>query len=243
MINSGERLDDLCLDGLKLIQKIGGYGFTSDSVLLANFVKAKKNHTCVEIGTGSGIISVLVNYKEKPKQIFAFELLAGQADLAKRNASLNNMPQINVIEDAVQNYKKYINDGEVDVVFSNPPYFKFDPNVCGQQEEKIASRFDKYLRISEFFECASKMLKFGGSLFFVQDSARLAECFNEMKRVNLSPKRIYFVHPNGSKNSTVFLCEAKKGGKDGIVVMPPLFTNNLDGDYVETIQKLYKGKV
>ena len=79
-------------------------------------------------------------------------------------------------------------------------------------------------------------------MFFVNDSSRLGECFAEMKKFNLTPKRIYFVHPNNSKNSTVFLCEAVLGGKDGLVVMPPLFTNNLNGDYIQTIQKLYKGE-
>ena len=98
MIKTSERLDDLNLDGLKIIQKIDGYGFTSDSVLLANFVKTKKNDVCLEIGTGSGVISILVNYKEKPHKIYAFEIQEEVAKLAKRNIELNNMQnQINVI--------------------------------------------------------------------------------------------------------------------------------------------------
>ena len=150
--------------------------------------------------------------------------------------------QIEIVVDKIQNHRKYIEDGGVDVVFCNPPYFKYDSNVCGENEERVYSRFDKFLPPCDLFECSSRMLKFGGKIFFVNDSARLTECFAEMKKVNLSPKRIYFVHPNGSKNSTVFLCEAVKGGKEGLIVMPPLFTNNLDGDYVQTIQKLYKGE-
>ena len=126
-------------------------------------------------------------------------------------------------------------------MFSNPPYFKYDKKVCGENEEKILSRFDKELSLNDFFESSSKMLKFGGKLYFVQDSSRISECFNFMNNYNLSPKRLYFVHPNQNKNSTVFLCEAVKGGKHGLIVMPPLFTNNLDGDYIQTIQKLYKG--
>lgn len=241
MLNGGERLDDLNLDGLQIIQKINGYGFTSDSVLLANFVKTKKQDTCVEIGTGCGIISILVNYKEKPNKILAFEIQENASELAKRNVELNKMQnKIEIICDKVQNFKTYIKDGEVDVVFSNPPYFKYDKNVCGVEQEKVCSRFDLHLPLCDFFECSSKMLKFGGKLYFVNDSQRLNECFCEMEKYNLKPKRIYFVHPNENKNSTVFLCEATKGGKENLIIMPPLFTNNLDGDYIQTIQKLYK---
>ena len=152
------------------------------------------------------------------------------------------MDDIVIVPDKVQNFKNYIDDGSVDVVFSNPPYFKYDEKVCGQLEEKIISRFDRELSLEDFFASTASMLKFGGKLYFINDSQRLNECFCIMKKYNLSPKRIYFVFPNQSKNSTVFLCECVKGGKDGLVVMPPLFTNNLDGDYIQTIQKLYKGK-
>ena len=241
MINNRERTDDLCLDGLKIIQKTEGYGFTSDSVLIANFVKTKKKDKCVEIGAGSGIISILVNYKEKPEKIFAFEIQKEVASLAQRNIELNNMQaKIQIICDKIQNYKAYLEDGSIDVVFSNPPYFKYDERISGEIEEKVVSRFDKELPLCDFFESASKLLKFGGKLYFINCSSRLSECFCEMRKYNLSPKRMYFAHPNCSKNSSVFLCECIKGGKDGITIMPPLFTNNLDGDYIQTIQKLYK---
>lgn len=241
ILEKDERLDDLQLDGLKIIQRIDGYGFTSDSVLLANFVKTKHTSRCVEIGTGSGIISILVNYKEKPSHIYAFELQKRQSKLALKNVQLCNMAgSITIINDRIQNWQNYLSAGEVDVVFANPPYFKYDSAVCGADEEKIVSRFDRELPLSELFCSARKLLKYGGKLYFVNDSSRLNECFNLMSQYDLTPKRIYFVHPNQSKNSTVFLCEAVAGGKNGLMVLPPLFTNDLDGDYIQTIQKLYK---
>lgn len=243
MLGVDERLDDLNLDGLKIIQKKDGYGFTSDSVLLANFVKARKKDNCVEIGAGCGVISILVNYKEKPQKIIAFEFQEEVACLAERNIKYNCMQDnIQVVSDKIQNYKKYISEGAIDIVFSNPPYFKYDKSVCGEVEQKVISRFDKELPLCDFFECVSKILKFGGKLFFVYDAKRLNECFVGMNKCNLKPKRIYFVHPNQTKDCTVFLCEAIKGGNEGLTIMPPLFTNNLDGNYIQTIQKLYKGK-
>lgn len=240
-LNSNERIDDLNLDNLKIIQKVGGYGFTSDSVLLANFVKTKHKDFCVEIGAGCGIISILVNYKEKPNKIMAFEIQCEQSELAKRNVKLCKMEEkIEIINDKIQNWNKYLKNGEVDVIFVNPPYFKYDEKVCGATEEKIISRFDKELPLNDMFFAISKMLKFGGKLYFVNASSRLFECFCTMKTYGITPKRIYFVHPNKGKNSSVFLCEATLGGKESLQILPPLFTNNLDGDYIETIQKLYK---
>ena len=240
-VKEGERLDDLQLDGLKIIQKIGGYGSTSDSVLLANFVKTKKSDICVEVGAGCGIISILVNYKERPKKIYGFEIQENACDLARRNVEGSNFSdKIEIIEDKIQNWKKYFKGGDVDIIFSNPPYFKYDDKMCGENPEKILSRFDKNLPLDDFFYCCSKLLKLGGKLYFVHSSNRFNECAKIMSKFNLMPKRIYFVHPNQTKDSTVFLCEAVKGGKESLQIMPPLFTNTLDGVYIQTIQKLYK---
>lgn len=237
-----ERLDDLQLDGLKILQNPQGYNFTSDSVLLANFVQTKHKDICVEVGTGCGIISILVNYKEKPKKIYAFEIQKDVAELAKKNIQLNNIQNIEIIVDNFANSLEYINAGQIDVIFANPPYFKYDKNVSGLNEQKNISRFDKYLKPEDLFCSASKLLKFGGKLYFIYDANRLNEVFNKLKQSNFEPKRMYFVHPNANKNSTIFVCEAVKGAKEGLTIMPPLFTNNLDGDYIQTIQKLYKQK-
>ena len=239
-LNSNERLDDLQLGGLKIIQKVDGYGFTSDSVLLANFVKAKKSDVRVEIGAGGGIISLLVNYKQKPAKIFAYELQKSQCELFSHNVQICNMcDSIEIINDKVQNYKKYTKEGGADIVFSNPPYFKYDEKVCGEISEKVLSRFDKELPLKDLFSSVGKMLKFGGKFYFIYDSARLDDCILTMKHYKLIPKQIYFIHPNQTKNSTTFLCLATLGGKQSLKIMPPIFTNDFDGNYIETLQKLF----
>ncbi len=240
-LSEDERLDDLQLDGLKIIQKVDGYSFTSDSVLLANFVKTKKTDICLEIGTGSGIISILVNYKQTPKKIYAFELQSKQSQLAIKNVQICKMQdKIDVINDKVQNYSNYLKAGSIDVIFSNPPYFKYDSKVCGNVNEKVLSRFDKELPLDQMFISVSKMLKYGGKFYFIYDSSRFDECVVEMKKYNLTPKKVFFIHPNGNKNSTTFLCEATLGGKQQLKIMPPIFTNNLKGEYIQTLQKLFR---
>ena len=234
------RLDDLNLDGLKLYQYTHGYGFTSDSVILSNFIKTKKSDTCVEIGTGSGIISVLVCYKNNPQKIYAFEMQNKYCELAQKNIDLNNMQdKIQIIESKVQDYKNHLNFF-VDVVFCNPPYYKSGVCKVSNQDDIAICKHEKFLPLNELIFCASKMLKFGGKFFFVYPANRLDEVMFELNKNKLQPKRMFFVQPNQVKNANTVFIECIKGGKNGVTILPTLVTNSLDGDYVQTIQKLYK---
>ena len=235
------RQDDLNLDGLTLFQNPNGYNFTSDSVLLANFVECKKTDVCVEIGTGSGVVSILVAHKEKPKKIYAFEMQQSLADLAKLNVEHNKMQEkIEIIGEKVQFCSNFVKNGSVSMVFSNPPYFK--NGTCKQNEvpEIANARHEKFLPLEELACAASKMLKEGGKFFVVYPASRVCELVQCLQKNRLEPKKMYFVQPTQNKNANVVLLSATKGGKSGVVVMPTLVTNNLDGEYVQTIQKLYK---
>lgn len=234
------RLDDLNLDGLKLYQYKNGYTFTSDSVLLANFVNAKKSDTCVEIGAGSGVISILVNHKTKPKQIFAFEFQQKYADLMQQNLEYNNITNIQVIADKVQNFNKYLTN-QVDVVFCNPPYYDCG-DIVSKNDEVMIAKHQKFLPLDELILCAQKMLKFGGKFYVVYPANRVSELIFELKKQKLEPKKMFFAQPTESKNANTVFVECAKGGKAGVVVLPTLITNNLDGEYVQTIQKLYRDK-
>lgn len=234
------KLDDLNLDGLKIYQYKNGYNFTSDSVLLSNFVKTKKSDVCLEVGTGSGIISILVNYKNNPKKIYAFEFQQKYANLAQKNFDYNNMTNIEVVCDKIQNYKKYINFN-VDVIFCNPPYYNCG-EITSQKEEVLICKHQKYLPLEELILCVSKMLKFKGKFFVVYPANRISELIYELVKNNLQPKKMFFAQPTDNKNANTVFIECIKGGKTGTIVMPTLITNNLDGEYVETIQKLYRDK-
>lgn len=233
------RLDDLNLDNLKLYQYKSGYGFTSDSVILSNFIKAKKTDVCVEIGTGSGIISILVNYKNGPKKIYAFEIQEKYATLAQKNIEYNQMRNVEIINSDIKNYKSYL-EKQVDVVFCNPPYYK--EGICKQSEnEDIAiCKHEKHLPLKTLLETASKLLKFGGKFYFVYPANRLDEIMVELNKQGLQPKKMFFCQPNINKKANTVFIQCIKGGKLGVNILPTLITNNLDGEYVQTIQKLYR---
>lgn len=236
------RLDNLNLDGLEIYQYYDGYNFTSDSVLLANFVKAKKSDICLEIGTGGGVVSILVNYKNKPKKIYAFEIQKKYCDLANLNINHNNMQNIiEVINDGIQNYKQYGIEN-VDVIFCNPPYFKKDVSIKNKNKEIAICKYEDCLTLNELIDCSSKLLKYGGKFFIVYPAERVSELICTMSYNKLEPKKMFFVQPTQNKNANTVLIECVKNGKKGIRVLPTLITNNLDGEYVQTIQKLYRDR-
>lgn len=243
IIAENERIDDLQLDGLKIIQN-NEYNFTSDSAILANFVSAKKTDFCVEIGCGTGVISILVNHKVQPKKIYAFEIQKDVATLAQKNILFNNLDEkIKVINAPIQSFKEYIKNGSVDVVFSNPPYLKVNNlSLINSNNTKAKSRHEVCLTLEDFVRCSGEILKFGGKLFFVHKPERLAEIFACLNKYKLEPKTMFFTSPAQNKQPTAVLIMAEKGAKPGIKVLPTLVTNNENGDYLFTIRELYKEK-
>lgn len=240
-LKKDERLDDLQLDGLKIIQNRNKYCFTSDAAILANFVNAKNTDTVCEIGTGSGIISILVNYKCNPKKIVAFEIQKYMADMARRNLELNSIKTIEIINSPIQECFNYVKQESFDIVVSNPPYQKvFDKSLVSNNEEEAISKHETKLTLPELVLCANKLLKFGGKFYIVYDIKRAAELIYKLKENKLEPKRMFFTSPAIDKKPILVLIEAVKGGKEGIQVLPTLITNDKDGDYIYNIQKLYK---
>lgn len=242
-LKKNEFIDDLQLDNLKIIQNRKKYCFTSDAVVLANFVDARKSSRVCEIGSGSGIISMLVNHKCNPKEIVAFEIQSYMAEMAQRSLLLNDLEnKIEVINAPIQDYFKYVEKESFDVVFSNPPYQKMFPNsLISKNDENAISKHEVKLNLSELLNISSSLLKFGGKFYIVFDSKRTAELLTGLTSSNLTPKKMFFCSPSASKNPHLVLVEAVKGGKPDMVILPTLITNDKDGKYIYTIQKLYKG--
>lgn len=235
-LEKNERLEDLQFEGLKIIQNSELYAFTSDSVVLANFLKIKPKENAVEIGAGSGVISILATKKTKAKKITAFEIQKDMFNLLEKNIKLNELnDKIEIINDKIQNFKKYFEVGSVDVVFSNPPYKKEGACLYNQNESKMVARHEKYLPIEDLCKCASDMLKFGGRFYCIYDADRSCELIYELIKNKLEPKRMFFTE-NGKGKTILVVIEAVKGGKHSVQVMPNLVTNDKNGEYIQKIK-------
>lgn len=231
-----ERIEDLQCKDLKIIQNKKLYTFTSDSVVLANFISLKPRDVCVEIGTGSGVISILLCGKTKFASIKAFELQKEMSDLANKNVKLNGLEEkVEIINDDIKNFNKYLTK-HVDVVFSNPPYMKED--VLNENDIKTIARHDKKLPIDELCSLTSKMLKSGGTFYVVYGANRTAELIYQLKKNRLEPKQMFFTQ-NGKGKTILLVVKAVKDGKDGVEVLPNLITNDQDGKYLETLHTKY----
>ena len=236
-----ERIEDLQCKGLKIIQNKDYYTFTSDSVILANFIKMKKGDKGADIGTGCGIIPVLLSAKVEFERISAFEIQPQMARIAEKNVILNKLEdKIEIVSDDVRNFKQHFKADSFDVVFSNPPYMH--SNVAlNEKPVRAIARHDNKLPIDDLCKTAYDMLKFNGKFYVVYTSTRTAELICTLKKFNLEPKRMFFTE-NGKDRVVLVVIEAVKGAKQGMEVLPALQTNDKNGDYLKILQTRYFGR-
>ena len=240
-LEKDEELHDLQIHDLFLIQRRSGYMFTSDSVLLANFVKFKKTDFVIELCAGSGVVSILASAKNQYRDLAALELQENLANLARKNFSLNHIENAGVICDSVQNSVELFGAETADVVFCNPPYFKQETSSASNTEKAIA-RQEIYLTLPELVQATSKLLKFGGEFYFIYCTERLPEVITELKKCNLEPKELQLVQPKANRESNVFLMKATKGGRPGLKAIPTLIMYDKNDKESKELQKIYKRK-
>ncbi len=234
-LDAGERIEDLQCKGLQIIQNKDYYTFTSDSVILANFIKMKKGEVGAELGTGCGVISILLSAKVDFEKIVAFEIQDKMARLAEKNVILNKLEdKIDIVSDDARNFDHHCQKESFDVVFTNPPYM-LSTVALNDNDVKAKARHDKTLPIDDLCQTAFKMLKFGGRFYVVYTSTRTAELIAMLKKFHLEPKRMFFTE-NGKDRVVLVVIEAVKGGKQGVEVLPALQTNDKNGDYLKILQ-------
>jgi len=214
-----ERLEDLQFEGLKIFQDDKGYCFTSDSVLLANYAKFLAGSKVVEFCAGSGVISVLLSKKQKPKSIHAFEIMEKPFELFKKSVEYNNLKEkVFPINDKLENAVKTLGRGFADVVVCNPPYLKTTEVYSEKNTLSEVAKTELLTTLESVIENAEKLLKFGGKFFMVHRTDRLVDVLFVLRKNKLEPKKLTIIHPNEKAEPVVFLVEAHKGGKTGLKV-------------------------
>ncbi len=236
LLKENERLDDLELDNLMIIQDKNGYKFSTDSVILANFAKGKPSDVCVDLCSGGGVVAILFSYKNKIRKMYAVEIQEKQAEMSRRSIEYNNL-NIEVINDDLKNLKKILGSEFADVITVNPPYNRV--GETSELDEIAISTHEIKTNLDEISKCASNALKFGGKIYMVHRADRLADIISSLKKYNLEPKVLRVVYPKISKEPNLVLIEAKKGAKSGIKILKPLVLNNEDGTETEELKQIY----
>lgn len=217
---------DLGFKNLKIYQSPEGYCFTSDSVLLANYVRCKKTDTVVEFCAGSGVISILLSKKQNPAKIYAFELQKRLYEMFLSSVKLNNLEnQIFPINAKNEDFASYLANGSADVVFVNPPYME-EGDKSENKEIAIATH-EIETNLESIVSSASKLLKYGGKFYMVHKADRLVDVLCSLREHKLEPKKLCIIYPNKSAEPAVFLVSATKYGKKGLRISKATFAEDV----------------
>ena len=241
LLEINERIDDLEFKNLKIIQKENGFCFGIDSVLLSDFAKDIRNNSKVlDLGTGTGILSILLSEKTKLKKIYGIELQKDIADMAKRSVILNDLQnKIEIINIDINNLQNIFELNSFDSIVTNPPYKNENTGKINDNEYKYISRHETTASLSDFIKISLKMLKDKGSLYMVHRPERLIDIIYELRNYKLEPKNIKFVYSNKYKEPKLVLIKAIKNANRFLKVEKPLFVYDEKGNYTEEILKIY----
>jgi len=245
LIKDGESADDLMFRNLVLLQHKEKYKFTSDAVLLTSFAKIKRGESFADFGTGSGVTAVLAAAKNPFfKKGYAVELQPYLADLARRNIELNGFAdKISVRNCNINDFCISSDSGALDVVLCNPPYGRCNSGKVCENEEISIAKHEIKITLKNIIEAAKKVLKFGGRLYLVHMSDRLAETISLMAENGIEPKILQTVQAKPNKEPHLFLISGTKGGGKGIRVLKPFCIYNLNNEYTDEAKMSYNIEV
>ena len=239
-LEEGERLDDLQIGGLMLIQNRNGFCFGIDAVLLSNYACVKKGETVLDIGTGTGVIPILLTAKTEGSHFTGIEIQEKSVRLAKRNVQLNGLSdRVDIICGDIRDCRELIGSQSMDVIVSNPPYMINDHGLKGDNREKAIARHEICCTFEDIARESARILKEGGRMYLIHRPFRLADIFLSLCRHHLEPKRLRFIQSYADKEPSMMLIEALKGGRARLSVERPLVIYEGQGVYTKEIYEMY----
>ena len=239
-LKDGERLDDLVRDGMRLIQRPDQFCFSGDSVLLAHYVKPKAKDRIADLGTGTGVISLLVSALGG-RDITAFEVNPVMADLARRNIAGNGKEdRIHVVECDYRKVNERFPSGSFALVLANPPYREMGTGKMSRLEGVASASYEMNASLTDVFKTAQYLLKYGGRLAMVHRADRTADLIAIGRLYRMEPKRMRFIYARKGHTAVRVLIEWKYGGNPELTVEPPLLLHNRDGSYTDEVLEIYE---
>jgi len=240
MINPNERLDDLHRCGYMIIQDPKRFCFGMDAVLLTGFASVLKSEAVLDLGTGNGVIPILLAAKTKAGKLVGIELQKENADMAARSVLYNKLGErIAIIQGDVKGIETHVKAGSFDVVTSNPPYIEFGGGLVGEQSPKAIARHELYLNLDDVARAAAYSLRWRGRFYMVHRPSRLTDIMCALRKHKLEPKALRFVQPYENKAPNLLLVEASFGGGKELKVLPPLVVYDLQGNYTKECRDIY----
>lgn len=239
-LKQGERLDDLQIKGYRIIQSPGRFCFGMDAVLLSSFAKVKTGERALDLGTGTGILPILLEAKNKGDSYTGLEIQEESADMARRSVQYNHLEdKVRIVTGDIREAAALFGAASFHVITVNPPYMIGDHGLKNENEAKYIARHEVLCTLEDVLRESGKLLENKGRFYMVHRPFRLAEILSGMSRHRIEPKRMRLVHPYIDKEPNMVLLEGVKGAHPRMTVEPPLVVYNKDGTYTEELLELY----
>ena len=218
-----ERLDDLQIKGFEIIQHPGKFCFGMDAVLLSNFARVKKGERVLDLGTGTGIIPILLAAKTEGEQFVGLEIQEESADMARRSVAHNFLEdRVEIVDGDIKEAATFFGAASFDVITTNPPYMIGEHGLKNDNEALYIARHEALCTLDDILKQSAKLLRQGGRFYMVHRPFRLAEILAKMVEYKIEPKRMQLVYPYVDKEPNMVLIEGMKGAKSRITVEKPL---------------------
>ena len=239
-LKQDERLDDLERNGYKIIQNPNKFCFGMDAVLLSGFANVKKGEKVLDMGTGTGIIPILLEAKTEGGHFTGLEIQEESADMARRSVAYNHLEEkIDIVTGDIKEASQIFSLASFDVITSNPPYMTNSHGIKNPEAPKAIARHEVLCTFDDLAREASRLLRPGGRLYLIHRPFRLVELFQTLTKYKLEPKRMQLVHPFIDKEPNMVMIEAVRGGKSMIKIEEPLIVYKEPGIYHDVIYDIY----
>ncbi len=231
-----EKIEDLGINGYKIIQNKDGFCFGSDAVLLSKFAKIRKGSRVLDLCTGTGIIPVLTYALYAPESIDAVEIIPWVAEMAERTMELNGLSEVIRVKNAdLKDAPLIYGKKRFDAVTCNPPYMNSGGGVVNPNDDLAVSRHELRCTLDDVVRVSALCLKPTGRLFMVHRADRLCDVITSFRKYKIEPKRMRLVYPNAEKGAVLALVEGLMGGRPQLKVEEPLLMYDSDGNYTQNI--------
>lgn len=240
LMREGERLDDLQIKGYKIIQRPGRFCFGMDAVLLSSFAKVKRHERALDLGTGTGILPILLEAKNEGARYIGLEIQEESADMARRSVEFNGLgDRIDIITGDIREASAIFGPASFQVITVNPPYMIGEHGLRNENEALYVARHEVLCTLEDVLRESARLLAPRGRFYMVHRPFRLPEILAGMSKYGMEPKRMRLVYPRVEKEPNMVLVEGLRGGNPRMKVEPPLIVYREDGKYTSEVLRLY----
>lgn len=240
-LKAGERLDDLQIKGYEIIQSPGRFCFGMDAVLPSSYAKIRNRELALDLGTGTGILPILLEAKNEGEHYTGLEIQEESADMARRSVSHNGLEdKIDIVTGDIKEASGIFGAASFHVITTNPPYMIGEHGLKNEKEALYIARHEALCTLDDILRESARLLKPKGRFYMVHRPFRLPEILAKMSAYGIEPKRMRLVYPYIDKEPNMVLLEGLRGGRPRMQVEPPLIVYQKDGEYTEELMKIYQ---